>query len=398
MSRDGPSTRRYSRRQALGFGLSGLAGICTTGVLAACGGTDPTPGRAGRDGSAPPRSPALPPWDDTVPAGPRTGLPERLAWANTSDAEFFLAFTRGMEAATERRGMEFLTAIARDDPQANIAQIESFLARGIGGLMVQPLDETAQRTVMERALAEGIGVMGLVMSPTTLQVAANQYDIGQAQGEAAADFVATNLGGEAEVHYFNLDNISPQLVLRHQGVLAGLATGGDGIRVVSDLTARGISVEDGFSMMSSVIQAHPDVKVVLGGDTLVVGALRAFEEAGRSSDDLYLAGVDGDAQALEAIRRGGPYKASIAFAWELMGFGIGQFGADWIEGRSIPRVMVAKPILLDSAAGIDEYLRANASPAEVFADRSRFETYLPLLGNVSYESRDLYWREEYVPA
>lgn len=393
----GPSRHDYSRREALQMGLLGLGGICASGFLGAC--TKDTKHAPGRSATGTTRgSPALSPWDGTLPAGAPTKLPGRLAWANTSNAEFFLALTRGMEAAARQRGMDFLTAIAGNDPQTNVAQMESFLARGVGAMMTQPLDQAAQRPVMERALKMGVDVMGLVSFPTTLQVAANQHSIGYAQGKAAADFVVDHLGGEAQVHYFNLDNISPQLVLRHKGVLAGLATGGRGIRVVSDLTARGITTDDGYSMMSSVIQAHPDIRVVLGGDTLVVGALRALEQAGKASDGMYLSGVDGDAQALDAVRKGGAYKASIAFAWQLMGYGVGQLGADWIEGRSIPRVMVAKPIMLDSPATIDAYLRANENPEKVYADRSRFEQYLPLLGNISHETRSNYWRQEYVPA
>lgn len=355
-------------------------------------------------GSAPPTdgsggaSDPLPSFDATAAAGPDTGLPRRQAWANTAAAEFFLAMTAGMEAASGDRDVEFLTAVSGNDPAKNIEQMETFLSRGIGNLAMQPLDLAAQRPVMERALADGICVQGLITFPTTLQIAASQYNVGYTQGKAAADFAVANLDGEAEVHYYNLDSLSPQLQLRHTGVLDGLATGGDGIEVVSDITATDISVEGGFAVMNTVIQAHPDLKIVLGGDTLVVGAYQALEQSGKLTDDLYLSGVDGDSQALDLVSQGGAYKASIAFAWQLMGYGLGQFGADWIEGKPIPRVMVAAPLLLDSPDLVETYLQDNAEPAAVFADRAKYEEYLPLLGNISYETRDEYWTEEYVPA
>jgi len=389
--------RSYSRRDALRMGAMATGGLAAAQFFSSAA-------VASWRGSVPPTdapegaSEALPSFDSDAPAGADSGLPRRQAWANTAAAEFFLAMTAGMEAASNDRDVEFLTAVSGNDPAKNIEQMETFLSRGIGNLAMQPLDLATQRPVMERALADGICVQGLITFPTTLQIAASQYNVGYTQGKAAAEFAVANLGGEAQVHYYNLDSLSPQLQLRHTGVLDGLATGGDGIEVVSDITATDISVEGGFAVMNTVIQAHPDIKIVMGGDTLVVGAYQALDQAGKLTDEMYLSGVDGDSQALELVSQGGAFKASIAFAWQLMGYGLGQFGADWIEGKPIPRVMVAAPLLLDSPDLVETYLQDNAEPAAVFADRAKYEEYLPLLGNISYETRDQYWTEEYVPA
>ena len=67
-------------------------------------------------------------------AGSPTDLPKRIAWANTSDAEFFMAITNSIEQAAKERGLEFITAIANDDSAKNIEQINTFLQRGIGAL------------------------------------------------------------------------------------------------------------------------------------------------------------------------------------------------------------------------------------------------------------------------
>jgi ribose transport system substrate-binding protein len=106
---------------------------------------------------------------------------------------------------------------------------------------------------------------------------------------------------------------------------------------------------------------------------------------------MFLSGVDGDREALDLIKAGGAYKQSIAFAWTLMGYGLGQFGADWIEGKEVPRVLVANGVNLDSASAVSRFEGASADPASVFADRSAYEEYLPLFGNVSYATRHTYW-------
>ncbi|MEY2460742.1 MAG: ribose transport system substrate-binding protein, partial [Acidimicrobiaceae bacterium] len=199
------------------------------------------------------------------------------------------------------------------------------------------------------------------------------------------------LGGNAQVLYFNLDTASPQLKIRHTGVLDGLKTGGGGIEVVGDLTVADISTTSGFNTMMSALQTHGDIKVVLGGDTIVVGAFKAMKDSGKLKDDMFLSGVDGDNEALDLVKAGGAYKLSIAFAWTLMGYGLGQFGADWIEGKQVPQLIVAKGVKLDSATAVNQFTSASADPASVFADRRRYEDYLPLYGNVSYATRHTYW-------
>ena len=60
-------------------------------------------------------------------------------------------------------------------------------------------------------------------------------------------------------------------------MLDGLKTGGGGIEVVGDLTVAEISTTSGFNTMMSALQTHRDIKVVLGGDTIVVGAYKALQ-------------------------------------------------------------------------------------------------------------------------
>ena len=385
------------RREAVRLLAGGVAGLLAWPWLGACGnGSEAESDGTASDDPAPP-GPVLAAFDDSQPAGPATGLPRRVAWANTSDSEDFLALGQGMEAAARDRDLEYLTAIANGDPASNVEQMETFLARGVGGITVQPLDQTAQRPVMARALDRGVCVHGIITHPSTLQIAADQYRIGYLQGTGAADHARAHLDGQAQVHYFSSAAISPQLALRRQGVLDGLATGGDGVKVVSDVPPRDRSIEGGFELMNDVLQAHPEIKIVLGSDTFLIGAYRAMEQAGRLADDMYFAGIDGDAAALALIKEDGPYRASQAFAWRLMGYGLAWFTADWIEGGQIPRIMVAESIVVDSPGAVDAFLADNADPAPVFADRQRYERYFPLLGNVGHASRTTIWRKDFVP-
>jgi len=323
---------------------------------------------------------------DTV--GEKPDLPRRIAWANTSNAEFFLAITNSIELAAQERDLEFITAIANDDSAKNIEQISTFLQRGIAALCIQPLDANAQATLMQQAIDEGIAVLSLVTPPSTTQAVADQYKVGYTQGLAAAKWITENLEGQAKVHYFNIDTIEV-LIARHQGVLDGVKTAGEGVEIVSDVNAGAITNEAGFNTMNTVLQAHPDVNVILGGDTLVLGALAAVEAAGVASDKIYMSGIDGDKEALNKIRAGGPYKASFAFAYPMMGYAWGQYAADWLDGKEIPLLMQFNAIELNSAETIDEFEQAMADIKETWKSADKYFTNL---GSISYATRENYLR------
>jgi ribose transport system substrate-binding protein len=336
-------------------------------------------------------------YDPEAPAGAETGLEKRVAWANTSSAEFFLSLGNAISEGAKSESCEYATAVAENDAQKNVEQMNQFLARGIGAMVVQPLDPASQTPVMEKALSEGIGVMGLTNAPTTMVAQTPQYKVGFEQGKAAAEYITAELGGEAEVQVFNEDSLGPSLEERHEGVLAGLETGGPGIKVVSDVEAKKLTIEGGFETMNTVIQAHPGIKVVLGVDTEVLGALRALEQSGKVSEEMYLSGIDGEPQALAEIKKGGPYKASWAFAWPVLGYTMGTYSCQWIAGKSIPRALVVPAVQLNGTSTIEKYEKDMSEPSAVFNTPSRIAEYIEPLGNISYEEKENYWKEPFTP-
>jgi ribose transport system substrate-binding protein len=373
---DGTSTRR----QVVGRGVA-LGALAAFGpLLAACGDDDDVEATGGQG----PRPSGLEPWDPDAPAGSKPDLPRRVAWANTAPAEFLLSITKGLETAAADVDLEFLTAIADNDPKRNIDQLDGFLQRGVCALCVMPLDAKAQAALMQRALDDGIAVMTQVIPPSTVQVTARQYDIGQTQGRAAVKYINENMGGEAKVVYFNNDSIEP-LRPRKKGVFDALKA--DGIEIVADQEPSGETQEDAAQTMNTILQSQPDFNVVLGGDVHCLGALSAIEAAGRTDQVEYISGIDGESQAIKAVREGGPYKASFAFAMEGIGYSWGQFAARWLDGLTIPKQIDVKAIELSSPETIDEFESAMENIAETWDQRP---DYIEYLGNINYDTRERY--------
>jgi len=90
------------------------------------------------------------------------------------------------------------------------------------------------------------------------------------------------------------------------------------------------------------------------------------------------------------IKQGnGPYKASVSLASTIFGYALGQHGADWLDGKSIPQAMDVLPVAL-SRENIAQYEADLDDPARVYADPARRASYLRMFGNICYDTRDRY--------
>lgn len=377
---------RQLRRGTMGF----LALSVSAMLLAACsvdGGTDvEADAGVGPGIDARPSEPFVP--SDEVGEAPP--VPDSIAAAmNVVNVEVFAATSRSMGLAAENAGLDFTETVADGDPARNIDQLTSLLNRGVGSVFVWDLDVAAQRPLVQDIMNTGAAVFTLSAGPSTMPMVANQGQIGTSMGEAAASYIESELGGEAEVVIFNLDslqNIKPRFDAVRE-VLGGLP----GVEIVADVLWDTADPDSGFTSMSTILQANPDVDVVIGIDPVVLSAMAAVEASGKDVNEMAFFGSDGDPQALEMIAEGGPYKVTYAFNFSIVGYAAGVWGADWIEGKTIPSLTIINAVQLDSADAIEQYNADVEDPQTAFEER--LDTYLQPLGGISYETRTQYWND-----
>jgi ribose transport system substrate-binding protein len=227
----------------------------------------------------------------------------------------------------------------------------------------------------------------VVPPPATSILNAPQYLTGKVLGDAAAAYIRERLGGKARVVLLTHDSLqflAPRFVAMRDS-LKGIP----GATIVADISPATVNEEGGYATMRTILLAHPTVDVILGADTVVLGALRALRAAGKDRPDQFLGGIDGEPEAVVEIKKGGPYKASVSLASPVFGYAMGQHAADWLEGKSIPQAMDILPIAL-TTENIAQYEADLADPAKVYADPARREAYLRMYGNICYDSRHLY--------
>jgi ribose transport system substrate-binding protein len=170
---------------------------------------------------------------------------------------------------------------------------------------------------------------------------APQYLTGRVLAEEAADFIRARLGGKARIVLLTHDTI--QFLAPRFAAMRDVFRDMPGAVIVADISPITVDEAGGAAMMKTILLADPDIDVVLGADTVVLGALAALREAGKARPDQFLGGIDGEPAAIAEIRSGGPYKASVSLASPIFSYAMGQHAADWLEGNSIPQAMDILP-------------------------------------------------------
>ena len=83
-----------------------------------------------------------------------------------------------------------------------------------------------------------------------------------------------------------------------------------------------IATTDGLSKTLTILQAHPDLNMVLGiEESASEGAYQAFLNRGHKKNDanVFVGGINGTQKALTLVRDGTMYRATAAFDQQLLG-------------------------------------------------------------------------------
>lgn len=328
----------------------------------------------------------LPLFDPNAPACNRpTGVSKVLAFAQDNQRQFMDGVARGLELAARDRGLQYRLAQANNDANKMKEQVQSLL--GIGALVVSPVDAPSLSPLLKQIIWSGAYVGTVVPPPATSILNAPQYLTGKVLGDEAAAYIKTRLKGKARVVLLTHDSLqflAPRFVAMRDSLKSI-----PGVTIVADISPLTVDEAGGAAIMRTILLAVPDIDVVLGADTVVLGALAALRETGKARPDQFLGGIDGEPAAVAEIKSGGPYKVSVSLASPIFSYAMGQHAADWLEGKSIPQAMDILPRALTSE-NMARYEADVADPASVYRDDIRRALYLKMYGNICYDTRDQY--------
>lgn len=375
-----------------GGGASPTAAASTAASIAASGTAAPS-ASAAADFGTPDQSTSLKDFQPYAPSdviGQKPPVPSSFAYFVPAANEYFKGLSDAATLAAEERGIEYRGLVIDDgDPVRNIDLMNQAMQAGIGGLWIQPADSNAQRVIIEKAIRQGL-VTQFAGHPATIQGMADQYDIGYTQAIATVDWIKKNLGGKATVVNFTLDYIEI-LIPRHQGATDGLATGGPDIKVIEQAAVTTTS-DEAFGFASTLLQANPDINVwnVYDDAALGIDAFLKSKGLDPKTEKIMVSGLNGTDAVSQAILGGDSFiRQATAFNSNLIGYAIGQYFADWFEGKQIPKVLQGRAIPLAGPEDVTAFLELIKDPAATFKKFAEgdYESYgLAAWGQISYDT------------
>jgi erythritol transport system substrate-binding protein len=215
----------------------------------------------------------------------------------------FFGTMQDMAAAkAEELGYETVKLVHDDDATKQMEQFESMIAQGVSAIILDNAGADATVSAVRAANDAGIGVFLVDREITEEGLAVSQIVSNNYQGATIlAEYFAELMEYEGTYVELTGRDTDTNAHVRSQGYHDVLDEYPD-MEMVAQQTANWSQTE-GFSVMETLLQQHPDITgVIAGNDTMALGAQAALLAAGR--EDVIVVGFDGSDDALQSILRG----------------------------------------------------------------------------------------------
>lgn len=237
-------------------------------------------------------------------------LPSLAAAADTiaiitpsHDNPFFKAEADGAAAKAAELGYEVMVLVHDDDANKQSELIDSAIAAGVKAIVLDNAGADASVAAVQKAKDAGIPSFLIDREITQSGVAVSQIVSNNYQG--------AQLGAEEFVKLMGEKGVYAELIGKESDTNAGIRSKGyhDVIDQYPDMTlavaqTANWSQTEAYSVMESMLQAHPEITgVISGNDTMAMGAQAALEAAGRT--DVIVVGFDGSNDVRDSILKGG---------------------------------------------------------------------------------------------
>lgn len=268
---------------------------------------------------------------------------------------YFIQMVKGMQEKADEMGVELTVHDGKGDAATQVSAVENFIVQGVDAIVISANDAEALQPMVEKAKEAKIPVLSanVKLEGTAVHFDLIQQDFGFLAGEIAGQWIADKLNGKAEVAVFDYSQV-PIVKERVQGIIDGIKSKAPEAEIVSVQDAQ--TRELGYSVTESVLQAHPNLKVIVGmNDEGPLGAYEAVKAAGKDSEDFAIVGLDAVPEALEKIKEGGIYKGSVDNAPYATGKLVIETAVKVINGEEVEDFMQF-PLEKVTSENVDKFL------------------------------------------
>lgn len=223
--------------------------------------------------------------------------------------EFWKSVHAGAAKASKELGVEIVWKgpLKEDDIKAQIDVVQSFVAQGVSGIVLAPLNDKALAGPVRGAVDAKIPVVIFDSDLKGQDHASFVATDNVAAGKLGGDRLAELLGGKGKVALLRYQEGSASTQNREQGFLDAIQKHA-GVQVVSDNQYGGATTESAFSASENLLAAQKAAEGGIDGvfcpnESTTFGMLLALQKAGLAGK-IKLVGFDSSEKLLQGVRDG----------------------------------------------------------------------------------------------
>jgi len=275
----------------------------------------------------------------------------------------FAELAQELETYGSQLGFDVTVADCQNDPSKQLDQIENFIVAGMDCIILSALDADAVKPLLAECKQKGIYTIsfGFDQEGVDSILMANNYDVGKLIGKSAADWINANPSysdmDTVEVALLNIPEYAEH-VKRENGITDALAEDCPKANIVARVSA--FNVSEGMNAMENILQAHPNVKVVVANsDGSALGAYQVMLQKNLTSGEYGIFACDATMEAVEAIKGDTIYRMTINLGGggKEMGDNLADMSYALVSGQKLDPVVYQSMTVVDYS-NVEEYIKS----------------------------------------
>ena len=279
--------------------------------------------------------------------------------AQGQDTSFPRDVHEGLLRAAERERIELIVVDNRYQPRVALRNADSLIRENVDLVIEFQTDESVAPAIASKYLEAGIPFVAIdIPHPGATYFGANNYEAGLIAGRCLGRWAKKHWGGQVdEILLLELGRAGPMLKARVRGILAGIKEilrEAENCEVVS-IDGDG-QFEPAFQGVRARLRRSTAERILVGAanDPSALGAVRAFEEAGRASNATVV-GQNAEPEARAELRAPHtPLIGSVGYFPEKYGDGLIRLALDILGKKSVAPASFIKHQLI-TAENVDHY-------------------------------------------
>lgn len=263
----------------------------------------------------------------------------------TQSHPFYVKVKEAMEKQAVSSNVDLDVAIADQDLNKQISQVEDFINKGVDAIVISPVDSDGIKGAILKAQAAKIPVVTVDVPANGVEPASHVATDNLTGGKIAAEAMAQYLGGKGEIGVITYPEVQ-SVRDRIEGFKATIARYPN-MTIVKETPGR--DRQAAKAAAEDMLTSNPNIAGIFGfGDDM---ALAATQAVGDAKSDAIVIGFDGMDEALAAVDGENAFRAVVRQYPDKMGSEAIKNAKALVDGQSVEKVTPVTPGLYVEGKG-----------------------------------------------